>query len=411
MLVAAFAACGGSGPGLESGPAERQSELRGLLRPRPAERAALPALEAAVAGDRADATAHADLSSALIDRGSYGRSLEVAVKGLASSPGDPRLSYLAGEANRRIGQHDRAVDHFQVLLGQVPDFADGHFALCGSFAHRAPAAAVGSPTNIVRADLDSAVAHCRMAVSLEAGNPVFHHNLGLILYLLDDYGGAAAAHRRAIDLGYATGGAYLHLGRALERQGDLPAAAAALRRSVESEPNESRSLYWLGRVLSQQGFLAEAADQYSRSLALQPEAADVHYSLALVWYRLGRDAEGERHMALFERLDDAPRSGVRALELEVQRTPVDAALRRDLAAAHVQLGRYRAAAEELRVAAALEPHHLSTLCDLALVLVQIDQPDGPGAFWKELWRWSRTMPKPPHCWTGCRPSRTRRKVD
>jgi len=373
LVAVALAGCGASDPGLESGASDRQDELRDLLRPRPAERVALTDLEAAAAAGGADAAAHADLASALLDRGSYGRTVAVALAGLERFPGDPRLSYVAGEAHRRIGQHDRAVDHFRALLGQVSEFADGHFALCGAFAHRAPAAAVGAPTDIMRADLDSAAAHCRMAVSLEAGNPVFHHNLGLILYLVDDFGGAAAAHQRAIDLGYAAGGVYLHLGKALERQGDLQAAADALSLSVERDPVEPRSLYWLGRVLSQQGALDEAADLFGRSLALRPDAADVQYNLALVWYRLGRDAEGERHMALFSELDSDSRSSVSALELEVQRTPADAALRRDLASAYIQEGRYSAAAEELRIAAALEPDHV----EAAALLERLQAPKNP----------------------------------
>ena len=155
-LVAALIGCGGSGAKSEAGGGARgrQVELREQLRPMPPRRESLRQLEAAVAAGNADAAAHADLAGALLRAGSYPACLKVLEGALDRYPEDARLRYVAGEAHKRVGNYDRAVGHLQALVARVPDFADGHFSLCAAFAHRAPAAAAGSPAQVIQSDLE-----------------------------------------------------------------------------------------------------------------------------------------------------------------------------------------------------------------------------------------------------------------
>ena len=251
-------------------------------------------------------------------------------------PEDARLLYVAGEANRRVGNYDRAVSHLQALVGRVPDSADGHFRLGPAFAHRAPAAAVGSPAMVIKPDLDSAVAHCGAAVSLEPGNPVFHYNLGRALHLKDEFAAAAEAYRRAVDLGLRAADVQRQLGKALERAGDSVGARAALRAAAAADATDAESRYLLAKILDREGRTAE------------------------------------RHEALFQELGSGERPGVRALELRVQRQPADVGSRRALASACAEAGKYERAQEELRIAAALDSNHLVTHLDPGLLLERDD---------------------------------------
>ena len=370
--AAALIGCGGSGakPEKGGGAEDRQVELRQQLRPMPSQRVSVQQLGAAVAAGNADAAAHADLAGALLHGGSYRACLEVLERGLGRFPDDARLHYVAGEGHKRVGQYDRAVGHLQRLVTGVPDFADGHFSLCGAFAHRAPAAAAGSPAKVIQSDLDSAVAHCGTAVSLEPGNPVFHYNLGRALHLQNEFEAAAAAYRRAIELGHDAGVVQRQLGKVLEKSGDLAGARAALGAAAAADSTDAETLYLLAKLLDREGETAEAVELYRRSVDLRPDVPDAHYNLARAYYKLGREADGDRHLGLFEELDSGERVGIRALELGVQRTPADAGQRRGLASAYADAGQYAAAAEELRIASALEPDHAATHFNLGLMLAR-----------------------------------------
>jgi len=379
-VAAAAVLIGCSGSETESeidGPArERQVELRQQVRLSPPQGVSVRQLEAVVAAPGAGAAAHAELAAALLHGGSYAACLEAVTRGLEQFPDHARLHYLAGEAYKRVGQYERAVVHLQRLVARLPDYADGHLSLCGAFAHRAPAAAAGSPAKVIQSDLDSAVVHCGTAVSLEPGNPLFHYNLGRALHLQNEFEAAADAYQQAIELGHDAAEVQRQLGKALEKAGDVAGARVALRASAAADSSDAETLYLLAKLLDREGETAEAVRLYRRSLDLRPDVADAHYNLGRAYYKLGREADGDRHVALFDELSSGERVGIRDLELGVQRAPANAGQRRALASAYADAGQYDRATEELRIAVALEPEHAATHFHLGLMLARTDRVVG-----------------------------------
>jgi len=370
-------ACGGSEGEPRSGSAapDLQDQLRQQLRPALDPGSTVAQLQAAVVAAAADATAHANLAEGLLRRGSYAACLEAVARGLEQFPDDARLQYVAGEAHKRVGQYERAVVHLRRLVAKAPDFADGHLSLCGAFAHRAPAAAAGTPAKVIQSDLDSAVVHCATAVSLEPDNPAFHYNLGRALHLQNEFEAASDAYQQAIGLGHEGAEVQRQLGKALERAGDLAGARIALRMAA-GDSSDAETQYLLAKLLDREGEASEAVRLYRRSLELRPDVADVHYNLGRAYYKLGREADGDRHMAIFEELNSGERVGLRDLELGVQRDPANAGQRRALASAYADAGKYGQAAEELRIAAAQEPAHAATHFNLGLMLARTGHVEG-----------------------------------
>jgi len=168
---------------------------------------------------------------------------------------------------------------------------------------------------------DSAEAHLVLAIASREAN--------------DDLA-AEKELRRALELNPALPTANAVLGEVLVRMGDAPGAMEALRRELVVNPNHFDSHLLLGLLLRQDSRNDEARAHVEKALALRPgdpgalyqlalvqiaagqmEAArktleplvrdnqtftEAHVSLAMVYYRLGRRADGNREQAIVQRL-------------------------------------------------------------------------------------------------------------
>jgi len=142
--------------------------------------------------------------------------------------------------------------------------------------------------------------------------------------------------RRALELDPSLPTANGTLGDVLVRMGEGAAAVEALRRELEVNPNHFDSHLLLGLLLRQESKTDEAMRHLRKALALRPGDTGVRYqialveiatnnleaaratlealagdeprfteaqvSLATVYYRLGRRADGQRHQAIVEQL-------------------------------------------------------------------------------------------------------------
>jgi tetratricopeptide (TPR) repeat protein len=58
----------------------------------------------------------------------------------------------------------------------------------------------------------------------------------------------------------------------------------------------------LGNLYSEQKKYSEAAPQYEQALALNSDLADAHYRLGQAYVRLGRRADAQQHLQIYEKL-------------------------------------------------------------------------------------------------------------
>lgn len=370
LTAAAIWAC-------EVDPADRQKRLRARYPLGAHGNASIPDLRSAVARGQATAADRCELAAALAAGGRLGPALEVLEEARGLDPANVRVLYNLGDLQRRLGRLDEAVESLTAAVRLEPEFADLRLSLCGAYAHRAPAAAAGSPEKVVQADLDSAIAHCGAAVDLGPRDPFYRHNLGKVLYLAARHEEAAEAFGETLGLDGGRQDTRLFLGKSLVVAGRFEPALEHLSGAVAAAPKDAEGHYFRGRAFEGLGRVSEAARAYERAVALRPEYVDALYSLGRVLHREGRTEEGDSVLVRFEALAARGEAGLPAARAAVQRQPRDLLSRRALAARLIAAGRLPEAREQLLVARALDPVHAGVLFDLGLVLAR--QQDWAGS--------------------------------
>ncbi|MDY0060413.1 MAG: tetratricopeptide repeat protein [Myxococcota bacterium] len=82
----------------------------------------------------------------------------------------------------------------------------------------------------------------------------------------------------------------------------LDEAAASLRRAAQLAPERATIFNDLGQIYLSRGQPAEALDAYRQALARQPNLRQARYGLAQALLGLGRQAEAERELAVYQEL-------------------------------------------------------------------------------------------------------------
>ncbi|MGO9272586.1 MAG: tetratricopeptide repeat protein [Terriglobia bacterium] len=175
----------------------------------------------------------------------------------------------------------------------------------------------------------------------------------------DDFAGAIAQYRKALEIDPALPGLHFELGQAiLANSTDEPARQEAekeLRLALVEDPRDANSEYmmgeieWLrtkpqdalqhyseavrlrpdfvdarvalGKVLTALGRADEALQQLSEAVRLDPQNEVAHYRLAQAYRKLGRTEDAGREVATFKKLQDS-HLPVRALFQQVQERTV-----------------------------------------------------------------------------------------
>jgi Tfp pilus assembly protein PilF len=152
-----------------------------------------------------------------------------------------------------------------------------------------------------------------------------------------EYAAARADLRRSAEMNPALPMVHGFLGRALMNLGDLPGAAEEFRRELQSDPNDFDANLFLGVLLKQDNALEEAMARFEKAAALRPgepaaayqvgalrlrfgqtdgarevleqvvaaapDFVEAHVSLALVYYRVKRKADGDHEQDIVRELE------------------------------------------------------------------------------------------------------------
>ncbi|MGH9397146.1 MAG: tetratricopeptide repeat protein [Terriglobia bacterium] len=175
----------------------------------------------------------------------------------------------------------------------------------------------------------------------------------------DDFPGAIAQYRKALEMDPHLAGIHYELGLMILSNSQAPAALQEAEQqfklSLKGDPTNANSEYMLGEIEWLQSKPEEALKYYLRSLQLQPNSVDAHiaagkaltilgqpakalaelldavrldprnevahYRLAQAYRKLGRTNDAGREDAIFRRLRNS-HEPVRALYQEVEEQPV-----------------------------------------------------------------------------------------
>ncbi|GAB2597023.1 tetratricopeptide repeat protein [Kribbella endophytica] len=144
------------------------------------------------------------------------------------------------------------------------------------------------------------------AIPLRQNNSQLYADIAQVKIRMEDWEGAAAAAKTAIDKGGDTPYALSIYSQALEALGEFEDAQTMMSRAVGREPNNPRYRHRLGRIALQLGNRPLAMQEFQRSVEIDATFVDSWMSLASVQVDLGDNASAQFSLARVEGLPGAP---------------------------------------------------------------------------------------------------------
>jgi len=257
---------------------------------------------------------------------------------------DPQLQYQAGTDLISLYYQSRDLDHaldvLRALEGARPNDPNMLYTAYRTYTELA----ASTLATLAQVAPESAQMHRILAQAQQSQ---------------DDFSGAIAQYRKAMELDPGLPGLHFELGQAiLANSTDEPARQEAekeFRLALSDDPTDANSQYMLGEIEWLRTKPREALEHYSDAVRLQPDFVDAHiamgkalttlgradealqqlsdavrldpqnevahYRLAQAYRKLGRAEDAERETATFRKLRDA-HMPVRALFQQVQERAV-----------------------------------------------------------------------------------------
>jgi len=219
-----------------------------------------------------------------------------------ANPNDPSLLYTAYRTYTELAAHTL------VTLSQVaPESAEMHRILAQTAENQD--------------DFPGAIAQYRKALEISPGLPGLHFELGqAILESSTSESARLEAEnefRRALADDPADAKSQYMLGEIAWLRSDPNQALEHYQEAVRLQPDFVDARIALGKALTSLGRAGEAIQQQSEAIRLDPQNEAAHYRLAQAYRKLGRAEEAEREFTIFRKLRDS-RVSTRSLFQQVQ---------------------------------------------------------------------------------------------
>lgn len=240
--------------------------------------ASIPYLEKAQAVDL--------LGVALLESGRARDAVEQLEAALQKRPNDADLLYYLSQAHGRLSKQV-----FDRLRENSPESERTQQMLGEALA------AAGNR--------EGAEKRFRAALALRPDLRGVHFTLGEMYVGGGDYERAEVEFRAEAEMVPGSAAAAYELGAVLLNRGRVREAMAELQRSNELLPDMPETLIELGKAMATAGETAGAEKMFQRVLELEKTsrlAETAHFQLAQIYRKLGRTADADREMKLFQQL-------------------------------------------------------------------------------------------------------------
>lgn len=241
-----------------------------------------------------------------------------------ADPTNVRVATLLGGCYARLGQDAQVVDVLAPLAVSHPEdlavswelgsalIRSGHSReglemaeRVGKLGNSAEAYLLAGQTALQLHEFERARDDANSSLRLNPKLPGALTLLGAALQYLNDDKGAIVALRQALEASPNDFDAHLTLGAVLNTERDLEGARKHLERAVQLNPSSTLALYALARMKRTQGEIEAAVTDFEKVVRDDPNWAQPHVELAALYFRLRRQADGERERAAFDRLNSA----------------------------------------------------------------------------------------------------------
>ncbi len=203
--------------------------------------------------------------------------------------GDPGFDYLYGTALIGDGQDARGTAVIKRILSR---------------GDSAEARLLRGTLELSAHDRDSARVDLEKAIALNPRLAVAHARLGELLLTLGEPEGARAAFAQELALDPDEFTSNLNMGVLAKQDQEYTESRRYFERALRARSNDPGVRYQMANVDLATGNLEHARRALEALIAESPDFAEAHASLATVYYRLNRSADGDRERAVSRKLMD-----------------------------------------------------------------------------------------------------------
>ena len=207
---------------------------------------------------------------------------------LEKDPENKAILYMIGTALVRDRQYARGQRVIDRILSQG-DSAEAHLVL--AIASREAKDDLGTEKEL------------RLALERNPRLPTANGILGEVLVKMGDAPAAADALRRELEINPNHFDSHLLLGLLLRQDFDNDGAMAHLQKALSLRPGDPGVRYQIALVEVARGNLDGARQTLETLVREEPTFTEAHVSLATVYYRLRRKADGDREQAVVQQLN------------------------------------------------------------------------------------------------------------
>jgi len=206
---------------------------------------------------------------------------------LDKKDGDLAIAYLLGTALLR----DKQIDRGQQIIDRI--LRNGDSAEARLLLGMAKLEALEYPT---------AIADLQKAVELNPHLPDLYSYLGQAQMASGDMIAARAAFEKELQQNPNDFDSNLRLAVLLKQDGEYIRARELLARALRVRPGDPGALYQVGATDLAAGEMDRACATLEKVVKQAPQFLEAHVSLAQVYYRLKRKADGDRERAIVQKL-------------------------------------------------------------------------------------------------------------
>jgi len=201
---------------------------------------------------------------------------------------DLAIVYMLGTALVRDGQAEKG----QILIDRILKNGDS-----------AEARLLMGTTKLMVSDFSGALADLQKAVGLNPNLPDLYAYYGAALLATGDQPRAQSAFERALEDDPNNFDANLRMGMLLRQDEKYEAALRYLQHALEIRPGDVGVRYQIATAKLSLGQVEQARGDLESLVAEAPNFTEAHVSLATVYYREKRKADGDRERAIVEKLN------------------------------------------------------------------------------------------------------------